>query len=71
MSWIAVAPENAGSPARSRSAQKAKKGKMERKRTAKKNNPKRRSTRKPGIPVVATSEKGEAEVPQARTPHDI
>jgi hypothetical protein len=51
--------------------QKAKKGKIKRKRTAKKNNPKKRSSRKPGLRVVATSEKEEAEIPQARTLHDI
>jgi hypothetical protein len=50
---------------------KAKKGKIKRKRTAKNNNPKKRSSRKPGLRVVATSEKEEAEIPQARTPHDI
>jgi hypothetical protein len=49
---------------------KAKKGKIKRKRTAKNNNPKKRSSRKPGLRVVAT-EKEEAEIPQARTPHDI
>src|SRR5262245_21361754 len=51
--------------------QKAKKGKIKRKRTAKQNNPKKRSSRKGGLRVVATSEKDEAEVPKARTPHDI
>jgi len=50
---------------------KAKKGKIKRKRTAKKNNPKKRSSRKPGHRVVATSKKEEAEIPQARTAHDI
>ena len=50
---------------------KAKKAKIKRKRTAKKNNPKKRSSRKPVLRAVATSEKEEAEVPQARTPHDI
>ena len=49
----------------------AKKTKIKRKRTAKKNNPKKRSSRKPVLRAVATSEKEEAEVPQARTPHDI
>ena len=47
---------------------KAKKAKIKRKRTAVKNNPKKRSSVRR---VVATSEKEEAEVPQARTPHDI
>jgi hypothetical protein len=50
---------------------KAKKGTIKRKRTAKKNNPKKRSSRKSVLRAVATSEKEEAEVPQARTPHDI
>jgi hypothetical protein len=50
---------------------KTKKAKIKRKRTAKKNNPKKRSSRKPRLRVVATSEKEEAEIPQARTPHDI
>ena len=50
---------------------KAKKAKIKHKRTAKKNNPKKRSSRKPILRTVATSEKEEAEVPQARTPHDI
>jgi hypothetical protein len=51
---------------------KEKKGKIKRKRTANKNNPKKRSSRKPGLRVVATtSEKEEAEIPQARTPRDI
>jgi hypothetical protein len=50
---------------------KAKKGKIKRKRTAKKNNPKKRSSRKPGLRVVVTNEREEAEIPQARTPHDI
>lgn len=50
---------------------KAKKAKIKRKRTTKKNNPKKRSSRKPVLRAVATSEKEEAEVPQARTPHDI
>jgi hypothetical protein len=50
---------------------KTNKGKIKRKRTVKKNNPKKRSSRKPGLRVVATSEKEEAEIPQARTPHDI
>ena len=48
---------------------KAKKAKIKRKRAAKKNNPKKRSSRL--LRAVATSEKEEAEVPQARTPHDI
>ena len=50
---------------------KAKKAKIKRKLTAKKNNPKKRSSRKPVLRAVATSEKEEAEAPQARTPHDI
>ena len=50
---------------------KGKKAKIKRERTAKKNDPKKRSSRKPVLRVVATSEKGEAEVPQALTPHDI
>jgi len=50
---------------------KAKKAKIKRKRTAKKNNPKKRSSRKPVLRAVATSEKEEAEAPQALTPHDI
>jgi hypothetical protein len=50
---------------------KAKKGKIKSKRAAKNNNAKKRSSRKPGLRVVATSEKEEAEIPQARTPHDI
>jgi hypothetical protein len=50
---------------------KAKTGKIKRKRTAKKNNPKKRSSRTPSLRVVATSEKEEAEIPQARTAHDI
>ena len=50
---------------------KTKKAKIKRKRTAKKKNPKKRSSRKPRLRVVATSEKEEAEIPQARTPHDI
>jgi hypothetical protein len=50
---------------------KAKKAKIKRKQPAKKNNPKKRSSRKPVLRAVATSEKEEAEVPQARTPHDI
>ena len=50
---------------------KAKKSKIKRKRTTKKNNPKKRSSRKPGLRVVATSQKEEAEIAQARTPHDI
>jgi len=50
---------------------KAKKAKIKRKRTARKNNPKKRSSRKPVLHAVATSEKEEAEAPQALTPHDI
>jgi hypothetical protein len=50
---------------------KAIKSKIKRKRTAKKNSPKKRSPRKPDLRVVATSKKEEAEIPQARTPHDI
>ena len=50
---------------------KAKKGKIRRKQTATKNNPKKRSSRKHGLRVVAASEKEEAEISQARTPHDI
>jgi hypothetical protein len=50
---------------------KAKKAKIKRKLTAKKNNPKKRSSRKHGVRGVATSEKEEVEIPQARTPHDI
>ena len=50
---------------------KAKKAKIKSKRTTKKNDPKKRSSRKPVLRAVATSEKEEAEVPQARTPHDI
>ena len=50
---------------------KTNKGKIKRKRTVKKNNPKKRSSRQPGLSVVATSEKKKAEIPQARTPHDI
>ena len=51
--------------------QKAKKGKIKRQRAAKNNYPKKRSSRKPGLRVVARSEKEEAEIPQARTAHDI
>jgi hypothetical protein len=50
---------------------RAKKAKINRKPTVKKNNPKKRSSRKSGVRVVAASEKEEAEIPQARTPHDI
>ena len=50
---------------------RAKKGKIKRKRTAKKNKLKMRSSREPGLRVVATSEKEEVEITQARTPHDI
>ena len=50
---------------------KAKKGKIKRKRTAKKKDPKKRLSRKPGLRVVATSEKEEAEIPRARTPHGV
>ena len=50
---------------------KAKKAKIKPKPIAKKNNPKKRASRKRGVRVVATSEKEGAEIPQARTPHDI
>jgi hypothetical protein len=49
---------------------RAKKAKIKRKPRVKKNNPKKRSSRKSGV-VVPTSEKEEAEISQARTPHDI
>src|SRR5262249_25455362 len=52
-------------------SERQKKAKIKRKRTAKKNNLKKRSSRKPRLRAVATSEKEEAEIPQARTPHDI
>ena len=48
---------------------KAKKAKIKRKPIAKKNNPKKRASRKRGVRVA--SEKEGAEIPQARTPHDI
>ena len=43
---------------------KAKKAKIKRKRTTKKNNPKKRSSHKPVLRALATSEKEEAELPQ-------
>jgi hypothetical protein len=51
--------------------QKGKKAKIKRTRTARKNEPKKRATRKPDLRVVAKSRKEEAEITQLPTPHDL